>query len=764
MATLDRRLPSPDAFLCKPWSAFIDAAKSHCSDNVEVEETGKEVGTGREVMRLGKEDMHLFGHYPAQDEFYLVVCNICNQAVKPQVFQTHCDQRHGSVGKPSPAPVSPPCNSRTLLVPMKPKVCVGGSGSSNAKPFRTPKDNLHTSISKPQHTAFPSKVPRDKPCVPVVSLEKMPHPMRADGANVKMNPTSTTTTSTSSASSSTTSPAALVKPALTSAAPRPVPPSDERTFNGRGLITPSSLDKKHQNGNKSSNKPYKRLSEREFDPNKHCGVLDPETKKPCTRSLTCKTHSLTYRRAVPGRRKQFDILLAEHKTRAREKEEVRVREPPGHSHAALAHEPPGGAATSAATHPGPNGRTASPVKSRLANSNPARPSPGSSVSGAAASEPPAPVGAGEPGGGRLSSDEGEPELPEESERLDCHYSGRHPRAQGFCTFGSRLMGRGYYVFDRRWDRLRLALNSMVEKHVNSQMWKKIPPAAESPLSSPAAQLATALPVLQALGGPGAVYLSSSSSGTPPYPVPHSLLSSATSMGGADGSPVTSPYSAAFPHGGAAFNVLDPPFKSAPTRSQPRTKTSKTPRVKDLPPRGGSAAAKKKKPPPLPPPPAPAPLQSSSASSYAGAHRRNCVLAPGAPLNSRGGSNNGTTPLSAKSEPSGRAVLSGSSADPVKRVGTEGGGGSTDPALLMPPLAHLAGDHALSAHNTLSGVTLAYGKADGKKRKNAGSSGKPSKVTKVTGVNSVHRKSTASLLSVVPGSPNSTLSRQPKVHH
>jgi hypothetical protein len=28
--------------------------------------------------------------------------------------------------------------------------------------------------------------------------------------------------------------------------------------------------------------------EREFDPNKHCGVLDPETKKPCTRSLTCK--------------------------------------------------------------------------------------------------------------------------------------------------------------------------------------------------------------------------------------------------------------------------------------------------------------------------------------------------------------------------------------------------------------------------------------------------------------------------------------------
>ena len=41
----------------------------------------------------------------------------------------------------------------------------------------------------------------------------------------------------------------------------------------------------------------------------------------------------------------------------------------------------------------------------------------------------------------------------------------------FCSFGSRLMGRGYYVFDRRWDRFRFALNSMVEKHLNSQMWK-----------------------------------------------------------------------------------------------------------------------------------------------------------------------------------------------------------------------------------------------------------------------------------------------------
>uniref|UniRef100_A0A8C2VR75 Ataxin-7-like protein 1 n=1 Tax=Chinchilla lanigera TaxID=34839 RepID=A0A8C2VR75_CHILA len=97
MATLDRKVPSPEAFLGKPWSSWIDAAKLHCSDNVDLEEAGKEGGKSREVMRLNKEDMHLFGHYPAHDDFYLVVCSACNQVVKPQVFQSHCGRQQDSV-------------------------------------------------------------------------------------------------------------------------------------------------------------------------------------------------------------------------------------------------------------------------------------------------------------------------------------------------------------------------------------------------------------------------------------------------------------------------------------------------------------------------------------------------------------------------------------------------------------------------------------------------------------------------------------------
>uniref|UniRef100_A0A8C0FYY1 Ataxin-7-like protein 1 n=1 Tax=Chelonoidis abingdonii TaxID=106734 RepID=A0A8C0FYY1_CHEAB len=90
MAALERPVPSPEAFLGQPWAAWVREAAPPHAHCVDLEETGKEGRKSREVMRLNKEDMHLFGHYPAHDDFYLVVCNICNQVVKPQVFQSHC--------------------------------------------------------------------------------------------------------------------------------------------------------------------------------------------------------------------------------------------------------------------------------------------------------------------------------------------------------------------------------------------------------------------------------------------------------------------------------------------------------------------------------------------------------------------------------------------------------------------------------------------------------------------------------------------------
>ena len=55
------------------------------------------------------------------------------------------------------------------------------------------------------------------------------------------------------------------------------------------------------------------LKDREYDPDRHCGVWNEETGKPCTRSLTCKAHTVSLRRTVVGRSKSFDKLLADHR-------------------------------------------------------------------------------------------------------------------------------------------------------------------------------------------------------------------------------------------------------------------------------------------------------------------------------------------------------------------------------------------------------------------------------------------------------------------
>lgn len=44
--------------------------------------------------------MHIYGHCPAHDDIYLVVCSHCGQVVKPQAFEKHCERRHGPITIP----------------------------------------------------------------------------------------------------------------------------------------------------------------------------------------------------------------------------------------------------------------------------------------------------------------------------------------------------------------------------------------------------------------------------------------------------------------------------------------------------------------------------------------------------------------------------------------------------------------------------------------------------------------------------------------
>lgn len=51
--------------------------------------------------------MHIYGHCPAHDELYLVVCSLCGHVIKPQAFEKHCDRWHG--------PLNPRCSQSSGL-------------------------------------------------------------------------------------------------------------------------------------------------------------------------------------------------------------------------------------------------------------------------------------------------------------------------------------------------------------------------------------------------------------------------------------------------------------------------------------------------------------------------------------------------------------------------------------------------------------------------------------------------------------------------
>ncbi|XP_030633323.1 ataxin-7 [Chanos chanos] len=496
MATVAERrsLPSPEIMLGQPWSNWVDTVKLHGIDGAELEESLKECGKNREATRLCRDDMSIFGQCPAQDDFYLVMCNHCSQVVKPQAFQAHHERRHSSASKP-PSSFAPSTAFPLSALASRSKGGGGGvvsggaigrsssgnSTSSNSKILKPAKEKLPH-----RRPPFPFKVLPDDVHTPAVKVEKM---------HLKVDPLAKLShipPSSSSSSTSSTTVSSPMKPGLNCPSiPKPPLLAPGQIPNGKGHL--SSLDKKQDSSISSRRHLCKRLSEREFNPDIHCGVLDIGARKPCTRSLTCKTHSLSQRRAVPGRRKRFDTLLAEHKSKAREKElqhrsDLPQQTPP------LRDPHPSPSRLLQDPHQVSHGNGTTDATKPLALSKPKPHNPGlprlnssNAYSGNNAQgdmgvahellhhPPPSADGAS-----RLSSDEGENEEREEgTEKLDCHYSGYHPRPAAFCTFGSRLFGRSCYSFDRRWDRVRCALNAMMDKHVNSQMWKKIPLALEN---------------------------------------------------------------------------------------------------------------------------------------------------------------------------------------------------------------------------------------------------------------------------------------------
>ncbi|XP_050995874.1 ataxin-7 isoform X1 [Acomys russatus] len=808
MATVGERrpLPSPEAMLGQSWNLWVEASKLPGKDGTELDESFKEFGKNREVMGLCREDMPIFGLCPAHDDFYLVVCNDCNQVVKPQAFQSHYERRHSSSSKPS---LAVPHTSVFSLFPSLSKSKGGsasGSGrsssagvlctsSSSSKLLKLPKEKLQLRGSmKPTHPVQQTRVPHGRVMTPSVKVEKM-HP-KMDGTLLKSTVGPACPATVSSA----------VKPGLNCPSiPKPTLPSPGQILNGKGLPAISTLEKKSEDSSNNRKFLNKRLSEREFDPDIHCGVIDLDTKKPCTRSLTCKTHSLTQRRAVQGRRKRFDVLLAEHKNKTREKESNRhpdsqqpphpLRDPhptpprmpqephlPSESKPFLASKPK----PHTPSLPRPPGCPA-----QQGGSTPIDPPPGHE-------SPHPPLPATEPVS-RLSSEEGEGDDKEESvEKLDCHYSGHHPQPASFCTFGSRQIGRGYYVFDSRWNRLRCALNLMVEKHLNAQLWKKIPPVPCTTLPVSARVPHRTNSVTMSQGGISC--FASTTVSASPVLLPSTCISPNSKSVPAHGTtlnaqpavsgamdPVCSLQSRQVPASSSSPSTpsgLSAVPSSPLSRKPQKLKPSKSVRPKESSGNstnchnassstsGGSGKKRKNSSPLLV-------HSSSSSSSSSSSHsvdsfRKNCVAHSGAPYLPTATSShsiglncvtNKAHSVSLRHEQAGRGPPGVSPAESIKRMSVMVN--SSDSTLSLGPFIHQSNELPVNSQGSFSHSHTPLEKLIGKKRKcspgssNVGNSGsKPTKVAKLPAMNNVHMKHTG----IIPGAQgltNNSLLHQPK---
>nr|XP_039262773.1 ataxin-7-like protein 1 [Styela clava] len=163
------------------------------------------------------------------------------------------------------------------------------------------------------------KSPINEQKLPRVVLEKTSVPMLTGSVGSVRVGTShkrTRPPSGNSESSSTSPPRAKVQALHT-----PVREKDSPTIQKitQGIAKPTTLPSKTKKKEKARILP---LKAREYDPNVHCGVWVKEENSHCTRSLTCKVHPRSAKRAVTGRSKQFDELNQEHrreKQRSKEK-------------------------------------------------------------------------------------------------------------------------------------------------------------------------------------------------------------------------------------------------------------------------------------------------------------------------------------------------------------------------------------------------------------------------------------------------------------
>ncbi|XP_077295468.1 uncharacterized protein LOC143917761 [Arctopsyche grandis] len=289
VAALGRDQPLRDHPLASsPSTATPSPSPNPDAGSVSGSGSGSRKREGRPRLRRALQPLH--GQLPAAPPL-LALCALCGAAIALCAARAHLVERHATPLPPLPLPPPPP------VLPLTPPPAPPPLPPPHRHKRRS-RTHDHQHVSEP---VVPDLPPPDTPPIappppppppPVVWIEPEP-PKRVEPEIVEP-----------------VEPVAAYQEEAPAAAPAPAPapiPTPERIEPVQTVPAKSKL----KSSKSSSNKP--KYAVREFDPNKHCGVVTGDVTKPCTRSLTCKSHALSLRRMVSGRIKPFDALLAEHR-------------------------------------------------------------------------------------------------------------------------------------------------------------------------------------------------------------------------------------------------------------------------------------------------------------------------------------------------------------------------------------------------------------------------------------------------------------------
>ncbi|KAI3357383.1 hypothetical protein L3Q82_015809 [Scortum barcoo] len=448
MAALDRRNPNLDDFVGLNWSCWMERVNILPSDAGPNAEDSSKCGKSRsETMTLRKEDMHIYGHCPAHDDVYLVVCGQCGQVVKPQAFEKHCERRHGALAKTpgQPSALAPQQRPR----PGRPPPTLP-SPRERQKGGRCLEASAPPSAALPVHQQRPAKAQKEALSFP--SVEKFP----------PENPP----LPHSSSSSSSSTPRPRVPPWHSA----PLPPghtSSSASLSERPSVQKPTAGQSSEchnplRGTRTYSSIYRNTSKKECDLNKNCGVLDPERKKLCRRELICNSDSI-HQQQKTLRTKTFDQLAAEQRppSTCRDMEQPPVKSKDREQHWEAFEEK----ITTQGSKYNFNSNCHSFSRSREPSES--FPVEASDSTVEVEVQPPYPFNQS-----LLSSDESERD--EQEEAIDLPATPCHPKPLGLCTFGCHTFGCSIFTFDRRWHHLRFALGAMLEHHVSAHLWKKMP--------------------------------------------------------------------------------------------------------------------------------------------------------------------------------------------------------------------------------------------------------------------------------------------------